>query len=190
LSARVFELEGSEEFVSQVLPQLADLLTLTEQVGVPSEITSDSPESGPIPSGESEGQPRQDRRTQQPKKAKNPVTVPPVPINLKGLSGGPSLREFFDEKAPSKGNHQEVCTVFVYYLTRHGGVTEVTPGLIVSCYNEMGLKKPTNIPQVLSNIKARKAWLESSKTRGTFTVTVTGENFVEHDLPSHKPSKK
>lgn len=177
----VVELEGSEEFVKKYLDEFKQLLN-----------------KSPIPiSSQQSFQPQQNYQKQQqqikPKQQKSShkgVNVTPIPIDLK--SANPNLKDFFNEKFENNNpnNNQEIITIFIYYLNKILEIEDVLPGHIVSCYNEIGLRKPLNIPQFFRDIPNRKGWIESSKkTSGSVNITISGENFVKHDLPRVKDVK-
>src|SRR5690242_21111566 len=72
---------------------------------------------------------------------KQSPNLPPIPVDLKANVKKVGLREFYTEKNPS--NHYENTVVFVYYLTKINKQTEVKYGEILSCYEEVGEKKPS-----------------------------------------------
>jgi hypothetical protein len=109
----------------------------------------------------------------------SPLT--PIPVDLKGGKEGKPLRDLFKEKVPS--NHQEKLTLFTYYLNRTAKVDDVLPGHILTCYNEVGERKPEAIRQLFTDTITDKGWLERGKAEGSVRITITGENLVEHDLP-------
>jgi hypothetical protein len=120
------------------------------------------------------------------KKPKGPSSISTVPIalDLKGGKTGPQLRDFYQKKSPK--TNQEKVTVFVYYINKHLGISEVLPGHVVSCYNEVNEKKPLNIVQLFRDIKHYKGWLETGEGTNSAKISIAGENLVEHDLPSPK----
>jgi hypothetical protein len=111
----------------------------------------------------------------------SPISVAPIPLDLKGGKNGPSLKDFYQKKVPT--SNQEKITVFCYYITKYLAISEVLPGHIVSCYNEVSEKKPLNIIQLFRDIKHRKGWLDTGEGSGSATISIAGENLVEHDLP-------
>lgn len=126
---------------------------------------------------------KKDSKKKKPKGV-SPVSVAPIALNLKGGKGIPPLADFYKKKAPRR--HQEKVTVYVYYINKHLGITDVLSGHVVSCYNEVGEKKPLNILQLFRDIKHHKGWLEVGETPHSVRVSISGENLVEHDLPRSK----
>jgi hypothetical protein len=95
--------------------------------------------------------------------------------------GKPSLREFYADKKPS--TNQQICTVFVYYLSKILNVPRVTVRHVFTCYKDIaGLKVPEALIQVLRDTASLKGWLDTSDTE-SIEVTTSGENFVNFDLP-------
>jgi hypothetical protein len=105
----------------------------------------------------------------------------PIPLDLKGGDGQPSLRDLFKQKAPT--SNQEKTTLFVYFLNKCLGITDVTASHVISCFNEVGERKPLKIDQMFRDIRNRKGWLESGETLNSARITIAGENFIDHDLP-------
>jgi hypothetical protein len=114
------------------------------------------------------------------------ISLPPIPVDLKSNGTKVGLREFYAEKAP--GNHYEKTAVFVYYLTKFNGQTEIKYGEILSCYEEVDEKKPS-IVDIIKNSIRYKGWLEQGTEKYSTRLTISGENFVKFDLPS-KPAVK
>ena len=110
-----------------------------------------------------------------------PRSSAPIPIDLKGGKNVPSLKEFFETKKPS--DNQDIITVFAYYLNKYCNTSSMEVGHAISCYNEIGLRKPTNIYSVGINVRTRKGYLDHGDTPYTFKITIQGENLIEHDLP-------
>jgi hypothetical protein len=113
-----------------------------------------------------------------------PVSLAPIPLDLKGGNDVPSLRDFYNEKAPA--NNQEKVTVFAYYIKKYLKISDVLPGHVISCYNEVNEKKPLQIVQLFRDTKHSKGWLETGDTPNTAKISIAGENLVEHDLPRPK----
>jgi hypothetical protein len=185
LSSGHIEVAGSEDFVSGIFPEIIELLN-REQVQLGgSNDNADIEVSDVIDASPSTATPvAKTKKKKAPRKAPAAKNIPPIPINLKGHEGGVSLTDFIAEKQPKLDNAQELITVFIYYLVKLGGLTEVLPGHIISCYNEIKERKPSNTPQIMANIKNRKAYIDSAEEKGSYTISIVGENLVEHDLPA------
>jgi hypothetical protein len=114
-------------------------------------------------------------------------SLPPVPVDLKANENKIGLREFYAEKKPI--NHYEKTAVFVYYITKVNKQAEIKYGEILSCYEEVGEKKPS-ITDIIKNSIRYKGWLEWGYDKFTTRLTISGENFVKFDLPKQKGSQQ
>jgi hypothetical protein len=79
--------------------------------------------------------------------------------------------------------------VFVYYITKVNKQAEIKYGEILSCYEEVGEKKPS-ITDIIKNSIRYKGWLEWGYDKFTTRLTISGENFVKFDLPKQKRSQQ
>ena len=113
------------------------------------------------------------------------ASLSPLPVDLKGNDNKIGLREFYDQKRPV--SHYEKTAVFVYFLTKFNQQLEVKLGEILSCYEEVGEKKPSIIDIVKNSIRY-KGWLCPGSNKFTTILTISGENFVGFDLPQNKDS--
>lgn len=91
-----------------------------------------------------------------------------------------TLFDFYKEKNP-KGQDETVM-VFAYYLKRYERLGEISPADVERCYEEVGVRKPARVRQIMINIKNNKGWLTPTK-KGFYRLTNIGENLVAHDLP-------
>lgn len=177
LSSGHIEVEGSETFVSSIFPEIMELLNRDTTIFEKQQPNPDAA-AAPEKAASTPSTPAIKKK----RVSTTPSSIPPIPIDLKGRSSGISLVDFINQKEPDRSNAQELVTAFIYYLTKHGGLKEVAPGHLVSCYNEISERKPTNIPSILTNIKARKAYIAFGEEKGTYIISIAGENFIEHDL--------
>ena len=102
---------------------------------------------------------------------------------------GKLLGDGIEWRQKPKGN-QEIITVFAYYLNKHCQIPNMGMGHAVSCYNEVGERKPKNIYSICLNARSRKAFLDTGDENYTFKITIQGENLIEQDLPSKTKPKK
>jgi len=58
----------------------------------------------------------------------------------------------------------------------------VTLDHLYTCYKNVGTPVPTDLLSSVRDTARHKGWLEASDTNA-ISVTVGGENHVEHDLP-------
>jgi hypothetical protein len=114
---------------------------------------------------------------------KQSLSLPPIPVDLKASDTKIGLREFYADKKPS--NHYEKAVVFVYYLTKFNKEEEIRYGEVLSCYEEIGEKKPS-ITDIVKNSIRYKGWLEYGSDKFSIRLTISGENFVKFDLPHQK----
>ncbi len=108
----------------------------------------------------------------------------PSLINLKGNSNKPSLLELYKKKSPQ--TYQEAVTLFVYYISKYLGIQDVQVGHIISCFDEVGAKKPKQIEPLFQEIKLFSGWLDLGKETHTTRITEDGVNFVEQFLPKSR----
>lgn len=102
-------------------------------------------------------------------------------LNL--LSGGSeSLRDYF-AKFETRTNF-DYNIVILNYLKNILQEDNVGVNHIYTCYKHLGLKIP-NIKQSLHDTKNRKGWIETSDSND-LTVTVAGENYLDHEIVSKK----
>lgn len=93
-----------------------------------------------------------------------------------------SLVEFYKQKDPK--NHNETVVVFAYWLTKKEGKGEFKTKEISNLYSKAGVPKPKNVTQHLKNVSsAKKAYLMKGSKKGLWKLTITGEEFVEKELP-------
>lgn len=99
-------------------------------------------------------------------------------LNLKP-TGTKTLIDFVTEKQP-KSNVQKT-TVFVYYMQKILNISSITIDHIYTCYKELGVKVSENLDQNLRDCSSSKFGYIDYKS-GTCSMTVRGDNLVEHDL--------
>jgi hypothetical protein len=95
---------------------------------------------------------------------------------------GLSLAEFYKQKKP-KG-HNETVVVFAYWLTKKEKKEEFKTREIATCFSDAGVPKPKNITQHMKMVSSgKKAFLMKGSKKGLWKLTITGEKFVEKELP-------
>jgi hypothetical protein len=192
----VVELEGSETFVDKHLDKFEEIFTSaikqTMTQGVIHSITDDDvsalqqnsePKSNVSKLELAKANNNNNNNNNNKHATKQSPNLPPIPVDLKANVKKVGLREFYTEKNPS--NHYENTVVFVYYLTKINKQTEVKYGEILSCYEEVGEKKPS-ITDIVKNTIRYKGWLEPGSSKFITRLTISGENFVKFDLPQQK----
>lgn len=188
----VVELEGKESFVDKHLDKFEELFksAIRETMAQGVEYTLASDEASALPQRNIEksfdiSRPELSKAHNN-NKHTTKQSLPPVPVDLKAKENKIGLREFYAEKKPI--NHYEKTAVFVYYITKVNKQAEVKYGEILSCYEEVGEKKPS-ITDIIKNSIRYKGWLEWGSDKFTTRLTISGENFVKFDLPQQKRSQ-
>jgi hypothetical protein len=148
----------------------------------------------PTPTGESNEseKTRQKRRTRKPKagdevgKKSRPRSTSPTVLRDLDLApkGKKSFKAFVEEKQPKTQHDKNVISV--YYLTEIAKGGPVTTSHVFTCYRDMpDWRVPANVANSLALTTNRKRFLDTSDMQN-ITVTPTGMNHVEHDLPPKK----
>jgi len=107
-----------------------------------------------------------------------------VNLNL-NPAGHPSFKDFFSQYKPK--NHPEYILLMVYYLQKMIETKNIGINTIYTCYKQLPIKVP-NIVTALNNIRTRKGWIDSSDWNN-LTITVSGENHLEHDMKKSTATK-
>jgi hypothetical protein len=113
----------------------------------------------------------------------SPPTLPPQSERLPAGHGSAlSLSDFIREKGLTRATSgEDAMTAFLYYLIKEQRAESGTKDQILALFEQAGLPKPNNAASTLSNLKARRGFLQSGG-RGTYKLTVQGENFVAHQM--------
>src|SRR5437764_2598451 len=104
----------------------------------------------------------------------------PMPQPSKSIS----LREFIRRLGFKK--HTDILVAFAYYLEKYAGVTEFTPADIKNCYYEAKMETSNTSQAIIQNINRGYVMPAKSggKGRTRYTVTASGEQFIEKKLGS------
>lgn len=185
LKLGILEVEGEEAFIKAIYEDYKDRLSTKEFISASSKNNSQDDRSS-IESSESLNTTnKKSVKIKETNKRKESYTLV-TSLNLLGKDGSKSLKEFYDEKAPS--NAQEKNAVFVYYLERLAKVTQINANHVYTCYKNVGEKVPGALKQSLLDTSSRKGWLDT-KSMENITVPTLGENLIEHTL-GKKDDKK
>jgi len=110
---------------------------------------------------------------------------------VKGLDlkpkGKTSFADFVKEKNPS--SNQDKCVVSVYYLRHELGNKAINANDVFTCFKAANWRVPADLENTLAVSATRKGWFDTSD-RQNIKITIHGENFVEHDLPSKPKGSK
>ena len=189
----IVELEGKENFVDKHLDKFEEIFksAIKETMSQGIEYNLATNDASALPQQDIEKSFDVSRpelsKTQNNNKHATKQSLPPIPVDLKANENKIGLREFYAEKKPI--NHYEKTAVFVYYITKVNKQVEIKYGEILSCYEEVGEKKPS-ITDIIKNSIRYKGWLEWGYDKFTTRLTISGENFVKFDLPKQKRSQQ
>lgn len=95
------------------------------------------------------------------------------------------LKAFYEERSPRNGFERN--TVFVYFLEKKKGASEIGVDHIYSCHKNVGVPVPGALKQNLYDTAHVKNWINTNDVNN-IKITTLGENLVEHTLPV-KPKK-
>lgn len=105
--------------------------------------------------------------------------VSPKEVNFHP-EGEPDFREVVKEKKPS--THRDKCLLAVYYMKMILGLPKVSHEHVKEAYRNATWKFPSSLKNTLSQTSGKEGWLDTSDMND-ITLTLTGENRVEHDMP-------
>lgn len=174
LSQGVVEAEGSEAFVERIYNDFKEKI-------LSGATTADSPRRRPPPVVV---QPPADGNGAPPanKSRKKKVGTPQMvnDLNLSGVGGAPSLRDFYANYKSTTNFLRNV--IFIYYLQNKLGLKAITVNHVFTCYRNIpGVKIPGNLIQSLYDTKARQGWVDTTSLED-LKLTVHGVNHLEHDM--------
>ena len=95
-----------------------------------------------------------------------------------------SSSEFYKIKQPK--NHNEIILVIAYWILNKENIEEFQSTKdILKFYDEIKLKKPSNIHQHISELK-KEGLIMIGSDSGGYKLTLQGIEFVENNLPKKK----
>ncbi|MBI3750234.1 MAG: hypothetical protein HY263_01085 [Chloroflexi bacterium] len=103
-------------------------------------------------------------------------------LNLRP-KGKKAFKDFASEKSPENANERNL--VAVYYLEKEVAVGKVNVNQVYTAYKEAGWRLPSYPRNSLQVTASTKGWINTSDM-DDITVTPSGENHVDHDLPAKK----
>ena len=194
----MFQLEGSDETIQegfrvfgQALDKIAPSLPVQASlpIGAPRVSAPQENSDIEITPQEEEAGPQQELFQSQREKT-SPRKIPKMSL-VKDLDLRPedrqSLRDFHSSKNPS--GQKENIAVFVYYLTKTLEIEGITPHHVFTCFKDVRVRTPRDLPQAIRETASRNGWVDSSDG-DDIKITNHGENFVEHDLPKKPPASE
>ena len=101
-------------------------------------------------------------------------------LNLRP-KGKQAFMDFAKAKNPDNANERNL--VAVYYLEKVAAVGKVNVNQVYTAYKEAGWRLPAYPRNSLQVTSSTKGWL-STADMNDITVTPSGENHVDHDLPA------
>lgn len=116
-------------------------------------------------------------------KAKRPSIVKDLNLRPKGKQ---HFEQFFQEKKPNVGD--QTYTVCVYYLEKILNVKGINKNHIYTCMKEIKRDIPSNLENTLVVCASRYSNIDTSEL-SNITITVRGENLVEHKMGVEKGAK-
>lgn len=93
-------------------------------------------------------------------------------------NGKESLKDFLNKRNIKSA--MELNALFVYYLEKVIGCSEITPDHVYTCYKTVNKRYPSKLRQSLADTKRLKVWIDTSDM-GNLKIAPNGENFIEHD---------
>lgn len=103
-------------------------------------------------------------------------------VIAKGTSPGEFIRQFHFKK------HTDFVLAFGYYLEKYSGVTEFSAADVNNCYYEAKMESSNTSQMIIHNIRrgllmeAKKRSQETKATRKLFTLTRSGEEYLQKAL--------
>lgn len=178
LKSGIIELEGSETFVSKYLNELKGQLNFIPK-NTQAEIKE---ERSPLPASQ-----KKTRVKPADGKIARSRKIDPEKFDMHGGDGKPSLKSFFEEKAPGGGNGDRIA-VIGYYITETLGFEKFTEGQIEYAYRMLNLGRPNHLHQIMINTKNQKDYFENAPegTSSEWILTRGGDIFVSDQLPKTK----
>jgi len=170
------ELEGSEEFVTKYLEEFKERI-YTGSTKRPMSRTK-------LPRAAAATTPRQ-KGTSVKKGAKvKAKSIAPERFDLHKSDDQPSLKDFLEEKKPGE-NTGNLIVVIAYYITHLRNQPSFSEGNIDYAYRTLSIKgRPKHLRQIIINNKNQRDLFEEAETEGNWSLTRSGEIFVEEQLPA------
>jgi len=167
----IIDIEGEESFVTQIYNDFKEKINARYE-----SLSLENKQLPPLIGGQ-EKKSSKPRSNSLKKTARSENFMTTEGIDATGL------KKFFSEKRPK--TKYENNAVFVYFLQKEQKITKITLNHIYTCYKLVNIKVPKALKQSLIDTAFHKKYLLTTDLNN-ITVTIVGENFVEHDLPAIK----
>lgn len=176
LSQGILEVEGSEKFVDIIYQDFKqNLLSKTSLIpsatpNMPSKFRATQKHKGSV----------EHSKKKSAVTTKTPSLV--KDLDLLGKGKAQSLKTFVGVYTPKSA--MEWNLLFVYYLQKILEVDAIGVDHIYTCYKHVNIKSPTHLYQSLVNTAHKKGSINTTSV-DAITVTIVGENSVEHEMPKN-----
>lgn len=165
------EIEGSEALVQQTYSEFKELVA---QAGDISEPSGEDTSVGNGNPAEKEG--RKKGKTNKQSKTRRNLERVEVDLRPKGKL---SLKDYIAQYAsPTK---DETYLLTITYLGEELGIKDITVDHVYTCLDELGVRVPTHLKQVITNIKNDRGWIDTSDF-ASLKPTIKGRNHVKLDM--------
>jgi hypothetical protein len=173
----VFEVEGSEKFVIEVYKEYKDNFSRQmQQKTINDSLYPPPPAKTKKEHNSSESN---SRKRKAPTGSKIPIFV--KDLDFLGKGKGSSLKEFIASYI-KPNSAMEWNLLFVYYLQKIMIISPFGIDHIYTCYKYLSVKPPNNLYQSLKDTARTKGSI-NAETIDAITVTMVGENLVDHEMP-------
>jgi len=179
------ELEGSREYVDSILieHQVVEELAKLLRGSPPTDGGRTVAMTGPLVNAK-RGSSSPVRRGRL--KQRNYAVMPD--LELGATEHAPSLGDFMKEKDPR--NRTDFIAVVVFYLKNLRALSTVNSSHVYTCYKVLGRAIPTAFAQSFVDARGKARFIRYENADDDISLTIAGENRVEHELPEARGEKK
>lgn len=188
-----FELSGSDDSLRESLQTLAaafnrngQSVQVARQLPVRPHLTQNTQIGDIEGENEVDDESQQEVEDVQPKvsRAASPRKPPKPPVvkvlnNISFSTASPTLKEFYEAKAPGK-NITANYLVVAYWFKHHGGIEELTVDHFHTAFRHVGFATPKNALQPIRDLRNnRDGRFMSGATPNSCIINHLGENYVD-----------
>jgi hypothetical protein len=109
-------------------------------------------------------------------------------MEVEATERAPSLGEFMKAKDPK--NRTDFIAVVVFYLKNLRSLPRVNSSHVYTCYKVLGRAIPTAFAQSFVDARGKARFIRYANADDDISLTIAGENRVEHELPETRGEKK